>query len=254
VLLGLVHGPTELLPVSSSAHTALLPRLLRWPAEELPADLQTSFEVALHGGAAVGLLHALRHELRRDGRSPVARQALVLAAAIAPPAAVGYLLEDRLEHLLGDPGAVALGLLGGGLAMAVADMRAPHTRLAYGAEVGDGVYLGLAQVLALLPGVSRNGATLTVARARGFGRADAQTLSWRVGLPVIVGAALLKGWRATRQPLPPGAALPFAAGALASLSSTLACASLLAPERRGRALWPFALYRAGVATLALNRR
>jgi undecaprenyl-diphosphatase len=115
----------------------------------------------------------------------------------------------------------------------------------------DGLVLGLAQALALLPGVSRNGATLTAARARGFAREDAQALSWRAGLPVIAGAAGLKASRLIQRGAPPGAAPALAVGTGAAFLSTLASAPLIRPGRRGRALWPFALYRAGLALAAV---
>jgi undecaprenyl-diphosphatase len=253
LLLGLVHGPTELLPVSSSAHTALLPDLLGWPAAELPPDLRTSFEVALHGGSLVGLAHALHHDFSDMLRQLDRQRIVLLALAIAPPAAVGYGLEGSLEHRLGGPRSIALGLLGGGFALALADRLAPRTRTLADATPRDGLLLGLAQALALLPGVSRNGATLTCARALGFTREDAQTLSWQVGLPVILGATFLKGRRLQRQPPPDGLAGPFAVGVGASLVSTLACMPLLAAKRRGRSLLPFALYRAALAALVLGR-
>jgi undecaprenyl-diphosphatase len=273
ILLGLIHGPTELLPVSSSAHTLLIPRLLRWPEQELPAAQRTAFEVALHGGAALGLLYALRRELggwqstaqdrrlqsdeqatsSRSEESVTALRPLVLALAIVLPAAVGYVLEGRFERRLGNTRALAIGLHVGGVLLALADLRSAQARRVGEASGRDGLCLGVAQALALAPGVSRNGATLTAARALGFSRADAQTLSWSVGLPVIVGATLLKGRRLLREPLPPGAKAPFAAGAGASLLATLACAPLLAPKRRGRVLWPFALYRTSLAVLAARR-
>jgi undecaprenyl-diphosphatase len=268
VLLGLVHGPTELLPVSSSAHTAALPLLLGWHEDALPAEQKTAFEVALHAGAVLGLAYALRNEPPGSGCAALRRQRpigrgmnlsnrgalLFLGAAVAPPATVGYTLERRFEHHLGGTRAIVAGLLGGGLAMALADLRGPQRRYEQDASARDGLWLGLAQALALAPGISRNGATLTAARALGFTRADAQTLSWRAGMPVIVGATLLKGRRALAEPPPPGAALPFATGALASLLSTLACAPLLSAKRRRRALWPFALYRAALALLLIRAR
>ena len=127
-----------------------------------------------------------------------------------------------------------------------ADTR-PGTRSLADFGPRDGLALGLAQALALLPGVSRNGATLTAARARGFAREDAHALSWRAGLPVIAGAAGLKASRLAQRGAPPGAVPALAAGAGAAFLSTLACAPLIRPGRRGRALWPFALYRAGLA-------
>ncbi len=255
LLLGLVQGPTEVLPVSSSAHIALLPRLAGWPHAQHDAELRNSLEVALHAGTAIVLLLALRGELGQTAGSSSAAgldaRALASAAlALAPPALAGYLLERRLERRPSNPRALATGLALGGAAMAWADTR-PGTRSLADFDPRDGLALGLAQALALLPGVSRNGATLTAARARGFAREDANTLSWRAGLPVIAGAAGLKASRLAQRGTPPGAAPALAVGAGAAFLSTLACAPLIRPGRRGRALWPFALYRAGLALAAV---
>jgi undecaprenyl-diphosphatase len=249
LLLGLVHGPTEVLPVSSSAHTALLPRLAGWPSAELDAELAKTLEVALHGGAALALALALRHDLAEELRLLDRRRLAVLALSLAPPALTGYALEGHIERRLRSPRMLALGLAAGALAMAAADLRGAHTRSTGDAVPCDGLALGLAQALALLPGVSRNGATLTAARARGFSREDSQALSWRVGLPVLLGAAWLKGRRMAQRGVPSGLGAPLAAGAGAAFLSTLACSSLLAPGRRGRSLLPFSLYRWALAAV-----
>lgn len=169
--------------------------------------------------------------------------------ALAPPALVGYLQEQRLARRRTGPRALGAGLALGGAALAWADTRLGFRTLE-DAGPRDGLALGVAQALALLPGVSRNGATLTAARARGFTREDAQTLSWGVGLPVIAGAGALKAVRRAQRGAAPGMTPALAAGATAAFLSTLASASLIGPSTRGRALWPFALYRAGLALLA----
>ncbi len=202
MVLGLAHGPTELLPVSSSAHTELIPRLAGWPYAELHPELRNSFEVALHAGTAAALLIAMRRELAQALRELDGRGLAAAMLAIGPPVLVGYLLERRIERRPGAAPTVAAGLALGGIAMGLADARA-QTRTQADARPCDWLLLGLAQAVALAPGVSRNGATLTAARGRGFTREDAQALSWRVGLPVILGAAALKGLR-----LAPRGALP----------------------------------------------
>jgi undecaprenyl-diphosphatase len=248
-LLGLLQGPTELLPVSSSAHTVLVPELLGWSSAQLPAGQAKTFEIALHYGAALGLILTLRRELLGGVRRP-----LVLALSLAPPTVVGFALERPIEQRLSGRRAIAANLLAGGLAMALADARGSHTRRLADARAGDGLALGVAQALALVPGVSRNGATLTALRARGFRRADAQTLSWQVGLPPILAATALKGRRLMSDGVPPGFGRPLAVGVTAAFVSTTACSPLLAPRRRGRPLLPFALYRAGLAALVLGSR
>jgi undecaprenyl-diphosphatase len=102
-----------------------------------------------------------------------------------------------------------------------------------------------------VPGVSRNGATLTAARALGFGRAEASRLSWRAGLPVIGGAVALKGFRLARRGLDPSLRAPFAAGAAAAFGSTLAAAPLLRLTQRSYA--PLGAYRVALGALAVGR-
>lgn len=251
IALGLVQGPTEVFPISSSAHIALLPNLVGWPVAQLDAELRNSLEVALHAGTVAALLSALRGDLMQALREFDRRSLVVAALALAPPALAGYLLEQRLERRPSASHALAAGLALGGAAMALADAGA-GTRAIADAGPRDGLALGIAQALALLPGVSRNGATLTAARVRRFTREDAQAISWRVGLPVIAGAATLKARRLAQHGPPPGAVTPLAAGAAAAFISTLASAPLIRPGRRGRALWPFALYRCGLALLILH--
>jgi undecaprenyl-diphosphatase len=299
--LGLAHGPTELLPISSSAHTILIPWLAGWPYAELDPELRKSFEVALHAGTAVALLtdlhsveshpvlrsvierlkarrsHSVARAQRHAGSPPSAaaahgatdpgelpaRQALLIVAlSFIPPAIVGYTFEQPLQRRLSGPATIVAGLLLGGAAMALADASAADgTRPLAQASALDGLLLGLAQTCALVPGVSRSGAVLTAARARGFGRAASSTLARRTGLPVIVGAGALKTGRllqrgaASGTPLPGGRALLLGGGA--SFLSTLVASRLLRRDRGTQpatALWPYALYRGLLAVLVALRR
>ena len=117
----------------------------------------------------------------------------------------------------------------------------------------DGLLLGLAQALALVPGVSRNGATLTAARARRFDRMQANLLSRTVALPVILGAVSLKGARLSKRGLTPGTGRALVIGAASAFASTLASQRLIRLVERDRALWPYAAYRAALAALTLSR-
>jgi undecaprenyl-diphosphatase len=117
--------------------------------------------------------------------------------------------------------------------------------------VADAIAIGLAQACALMPGVSRNGATLSAARVLRFRRADANVISRQIALPVIMGAAVLKGVRITRRGIPAGFATGMLAGAGAAFASTLASMRLITMLERSRSLRPYALYRAGLATAAL---
>jgi undecaprenyl-diphosphatase len=257
--LGLLHGPTELLPISSSGHVTLIPWLLRRPyADIADPEIRKAFEVALHAGTAAALLVALRDEVGEATRGLDSRRLVLLVGSFVPPAVAGYTLERPIERRLGTPPTIAVGLLLGSVAMAAADRWGPTGRERDSAGAVDAVLLGLGQACALVPGASRNGMTLAVARARGFDREDSNVLSRHVALPIIVGASLLKGTRLVRRGLPPGLAARFALGVVASFASTLASVRLIRQVERDRSLLPYAVYRAVLAGVvvrtALRRR
>jgi undecaprenyl-diphosphatase len=252
VTLGVVQGPTELLPVSSSAHLSLIPWFAGWDWDRLDPEVRKSFEVALHGGTAAALLLGQRETIASELRSFDTRRASVLLLSFLPPAVIGLALERPITRKLGGPLPTALGLLAGAALMAAAD-RAPQRRQRGSVEALDGLLIGLAQAAALVPGVSRNGATLAAARARGFSREQANLLSRTVALPVIVGAAALKAMRMRRRGLPAAERRAFAAGTAASFASSLASQELIAQVERDRSLWPYAAYRAVLAGLVLAR-
>jgi undecaprenyl-diphosphatase len=279
VALGLLHGPTELLPISSSGHTTLVPWLAGWPYTELDPELRKSFEVALHAGTAAALL--LRPPWKTcasrpwsEGGAPTRFGAKLgfLAPALIPPALTGYALGGQIERRLSTPATIAAGLLAGSTAMIAAElfarersvdsrsgvapaMDAGGGKSRAGADAGplDGLALGLAQALALMPGVSRSGAALAAGRARGFSRRDSDRLSWSVGLPVIASAALLKGTRLAREGTPRGLRLPLAVGAASAFLSTLASTRMLGPERRAELLPACTAYRGVLALLVIRR-
>jgi len=248
--LGALHGPAELLPVSSSAHTELVPWLLGWEYAELDGELRKSFEVALHAGTAAALLIALRDEVGEAVGDLDRRRLVLLAGSFVPPAVVGLLLERPIERRLGTPRSMAFGLALGAAAMLAADVAGPSDRSREDAGLADALVLGVAQACALVPGVSRNGATLTAARLRGFARVDANALSRHVALPVIAGATLLKGVRLARRGLPRDARRAFAGGIAAAFGSTLLAKPLV---RDDRALWPYAAYRVALAAWTTTR-
>jgi undecaprenyl-diphosphatase len=253
VALGAVHGPAELLPVSSSAHVAILPWLLGWEYEELDADVRKSFEVMLHAGTAASLVVLGRRGVARPRRRRGAHELRLLVLSCTPPALVGLALERPIERHLGTPLTVAAGLLGGAALLAISD-RAPQRRARDEAGALDALWLGLAQACALIPGVSRSGATLSAARLRRFTRADAALLSRQAGVPVIAGAALLKGIRLQRRGLPREAVAPFIAGGAAAFTSAMAAGGLTRREDRSRSLLPYVAYRVVLAAAIVARR
>jgi undecaprenyl-diphosphatase len=251
VALGLIQGPSELLPISSSAHTALIPWLAGDRQAGAGAPRSRSFELALHGGAFVALALEMAGPLRRELRPAGRRGLLALALSLAPPAGAGLALRPMIERRLSGPRASAAGLTAGAVAMAIADTR---TAQRSAADVGarDGLVLGLAQALSLAPGVSRNGATLTAARARGFSRSGSQRLSWATGLGVIGAASGVEALRLARGERPERSSR-LAAGALAAFISTAVSARLMASRLERAALWPFSLYRCLLAVAILRR-
>ena len=201
--LGLAQGPTELLPVSSSAHTALIPLLLGWPYAELDGELRKSFELALHAGAGLALALDMRGELTRAvrllDRAPRQRRRAVARARRARRACA---CVRMIERRLGGPRSIAAGLTLGGLAHGArrrAGRRAGR-RADDDAGPADGLALGLAQAVALAPGVSRYGATLVAAaRAPLLARRPPRRCRWHAALPVMLGASALEGARLLRR-------------------------------------------------------
>jgi undecaprenyl-diphosphatase len=250
--LGAIQGPAELLPISSSGHLVLLPALLCWPYADLDPELRKSFEVALHAGTAAALAIALRREIAEVLGTLDARRVLGVALAFAPPAAGAFAFERAIEERAGGPRGVALAQIGAGIALAAADRR-PAERDQDDAGVRDHLLIGLGQAAALIPGVSRNGGSLTAARLRRFDRPAASRLSRHAALPIILAASTLKGVRLARRGMPAEIAVPFAAGAAAAFASTLAATRLVAVIDGARSYAPFAAYRVALGACALGR-
>ena len=249
-VLGAIQGPAELLPVSSSGHLVLVPAMLGWRYRDLDPEIRKAVEVALHAGGAVALLIGLRKEVAEYLRTFRLHNLASLTLSFAPAAAIALLFERPIERRLSEPHPVAIALIAGSAAMAVADGR-PELRTRDQASLADAIVIGLAQAFALAPGVSRNGATLTAARWREFRRADANVISRQIALPVIVGASALKGVRLARRDLPPGIATGMAVGALAAFSSTLVSMRLITMLERSRSLLPYVAYRTALGAAAL---
>ena len=246
VVLGLIQGPAEVMPVSSSGHLVLVPALLDWPYAQLPADVRKAFEVALHTGAGVALLWLLREDARTAARDP-----LGTALLTAPAAGIALALEDKIESKASDPKIAAGAMIAGGMGLWATDAKPPKgvRPLSQGQGFFARALIGIAQAAALVPGVSRNGATLTAARALGLDRETAARISWQAGLPIIGGATLLKLVRLGQRGLDRELRVPFAAGATAAFASTLVAAPLL----RVRRLRGIAAYRVALGAFALHR-
>ena len=203
IILGIVQGATEFAPVSSSGHLILVPWILGWTLIG-DADVQKSFDVSLHVGTLIGAIVYFRHEVARYAaawiRSVLARRigsaderiAWALVLGTIPGAIAGATFEDVIQERLGAPWLIALMLVAFGIVLVVVDRRARSDRPYDSIRPIDGLLLGTAQALALQPGVSRSGVTITAARAIGLDRESAARFSFLLSLPIIAGAGLYK--------------------------------------------------------------
>jgi undecaprenyl-diphosphatase len=263
IVLGITQGVTEFAPISSSGHLILVPWLFGWRILGDP-DLNKTFDVALHLGTLAGALVYFRRDVGRYLAAWVRsirtrsiatvdeRLAWALVLGTVPGVVAGALLEGVVQEHLGQPLLIAAMLAAFGVLLYVVDRRAAERRSISDLRVRDGLALGVAQALALQPGVSRSGVTITAARAMGLDRASAARFSFLLSLPIIAGAGVYKGLDLLRTGIPPGMGGPFLWGICASaVSGFLVIAFLLSYLRRhdvGVFLW----YRLAAAALTLG--
>lgn len=262
-VLGLVQGATELLPISSSGHLILVPWLFEWEYLEANDAFNQTFDVSLHLGTlvAVGayfwgdlraLVVAWLGTLRRRSISSTdERVAWVVVAATIPAGLLGVALEDVIAGNLGEPWQMAIFLAVFGLVLGWADRR-PATRTIGDLTVRQGVAVGLAQSLSLMPGVSRSGITITVGRLLGLDRDSAARFSFLLLLPITFAAVVFKGLTdLVLADLPSGMTGPFVVGVLASLGSGLLAIVFLLDYVRNHNYDVFVIYRLVAAAAIL---
>ena len=264
LLLGIVQGLTEFLPISSSGHLILVPWLQEYHFLQDNEAFNKTFDVALHAGTLAAVLIYLRAEIvrllralwgsvrRRAVGGAEERLAWAIVVGTIPAVIAGGLGEGLIEDHLGDPWQIAILLIVFGLLLGYADRRPQREGLE---DVGprQGLYIGLAQVLSLAPGVSRSGITITAARFLGLDRDSAARISFLLLTPVTAGAVVFKAFGAASEGLPPGVAGPMIVGTIAAaVSGYLAIAGLIAFVRR-HSYDVFVVYRVllGIALLLL---
>lgn len=264
VVLGLVQGLTEFLPVSSSGHLILTRWALGWGTGDGGVD--KAFDVAVHVGTLLGATGFLRADLmllgraawaslrdRRIGTDPADRLPWMLLLATIPAAVTGALLEATIAERLGAPWLVAVMLIAGSALLWAAD-RFPERSGFADLTMKHTTLIGVAQALALQPGVSRSGATLAAARALGYDRDAAARFSFLLSLPLIAGAGLYEGLKLfDGRSVPPGIGAALLVGAVVAAATSVAAVwGVLAIVRR-RSFLPFVIYRvsAGVTVLAV---
>jgi len=197
IVLGILQGATEFIPVSSSGHLVLVPWLLDWPEPGL------AFDAIVHWGSVLAVLAVFWRDLWRLLRAglgslrtrsladPDARIAWWIVIGTIPAAVIGYLFQDFFETLFGTPVAAACFLLLTGVILSVSEWLGPRTKEAEGMRWPDALLVGLAQAAAIAPGISRSGATIAAGLLLGVRRAAAARFSFLLVVPAILGAGVL---------------------------------------------------------------
>ena len=251
IVLGIVQGLTEFLPISSSGHLLAVPWLFDW--DDFGADgesLKKTFDVALHIGTLLGVLLYFRTDLwqlTRDGltrpRSRQGRFAWMLAASAVPAAITGAVLNDWIDENLGQIPLIATMLIVFGLVLLWAD-RAGGTRAIEEVRLRDVVFMGIGQAVALQPGVSRSGVTMTAGRFAGLSRDASVRVAFLMSVPITAGAVLFKGVDVMGEGgIPEGFAPAFAWGIAASAVTGFVAVWGILRLIRTSTFTPFVIYR-----------
>lgn len=255
IFLGCIQGLTEFLPISSSGHLALLEHFFQVEGGGL------SFDILLHLGSLLALLFYFRADWLGMAKavltpSPYTRLErrlfICLVAASIPGALAGILLKHYAETVFRQPWRIALLLGGMGLLLILAERLARHTRPLTNFHLGDALLIGLSQALAVMPGVSRSGITMTTGLFLGFTRESAARFSFLLATPIIAGAGLydlLKWFKHPPEHLSWAAGV---AGFLAAVLSSYLAISFLLRFLRRHTFYPFAAYRLLLAAVILG--
>jgi len=246
LVLGILQGLTEFLPVSSSAHLALAPWLFGWQ------DPGLAFDVALHFGTLVAVLWYFRKEWgeliaaaisilkKRRVETVEEKRVVFLILATIPGAIGGLLLEKKAETAFRAPALTATALIVMGIVLWAADRFSQKTRELPTMRGVDALLIGLSQVFALIPGVSRSGATITTGLLRKFDRQSAAVFSFLMSMPIIAAAVVLEGPKALHSA---GLAPELIVGVIASAISGWLAISVLLRYVTRHSYGVFALYR-----------
>ena len=255
IVLAIVQGLTEFLPISSSGHLVLVPYLVAW------TDQGLAFDVAVHFGSLIavvvffredilGLLRGSAQVVSGDVKSPQAYMAVAIGLGTIPAAAAGLLFASWIEANLRDPSIIVYTLAGYGILMAAADRYARRDKGIAEVRIKDALIIGVAQALALVPGTSRSGITITAGRLLGFERQDAARFSFLLSAPVILLATLYKGGELVMG-VEPVAWSELALGVLVSAVVAYLSIEFFMRFVTRIGLAPFAIYRLLLAALIL---
>ena len=246
LILGIVQGFTELLPISSSAHLALTPWLLGWP------DHGLAFDVALHLGTLIAIVAYFQDEWRRLFSAAVSllrkrraetdeeKRVVFLVIATIPAGLAGLLLEDAAETIFRSPALIATNLIVLGVLLWAVDRFMSRERGMESMGWKDAMAIGLAQCLALVPGVSRSGSTITAGRALKLTRESAAVFSFLLSMPITLAAIVFKLPDAVREA---ESLAPMAVGVVAAAVSAWVAIAVLLKYVARRSYGVFAVYR-----------
>jgi undecaprenyl-diphosphatase len=261
--LGIVQGLTELLPISSSGHLILVPWLADWRYLETHKDFNKTFDVALHLGTLVAVVVYFWEDVvrfvaawfrsvgHRAIRSADEKIAWLVFLATIPGAAAGAAGEETIEKHLGAPWQIAINLAVFAVVLWIAD-RSAQTRKLEDIGLWTALGVGAAQAIALMPGVSRSGITITAGRFLKLDRDSAARLSFFLLIPIVFGAVLYKGLKhVVFASLPPGSTGPFIVGTIAAAGMGLVAIDLLLGYVRRHDYSVFVLYRLAAAAAIL---
>ena len=263
LVLGATQGFSELLPVSSSGHLILVPWLAKWTYLEHHESFNKTFDVSLHLGTLVAVVAYFWNDVVRYVAAFVAvvrtrairtddeRLSVGIAIATIPAAIVGALGESKIDEKLGQPWQIAIFLAVFGVLLWYAD-RTPEEVQISGLGLWRSVLIGVSQILALMPGVSRSGITITTGRFSRLTRDAAARFSFLLLIPIVLGAVLYKGLKhVVLNPLPAGSTGPFVVGTIASAAVGLVAIDVLLGYVRRHNYSPFVMYRLAVAVFVL---
>jgi len=247
IVLGAVQGLAEFLPISSSAHLILVPWLLKWQ------DPGLAFDVALHLGTLLALLIYYRDEWIAMARSVVGGQSAerrllqLLIVASVPGAIIGLAFEKQAETTFRSPLLIAIAMAVLAVMLWLFDKLSPQKRTIGEMTYWDALVIGFSQALAIIPGVSRSGATITMARAVGVERGDSANFSFLMATPIIAGAGLVEARKLIHEGLDWSVGLGFISAAVFGLVAI----AFLIRYVRTRDYVVFAVYRLLIAALVI---
>jgi undecaprenyl-diphosphatase len=265
IILGIVQGITEFLPISSSAHIIIVPWFFGWGEPGL------TFNVAVHMGTLLAVLLYFRADIMAMAMAlpkgiaagtpladPMSRMALIILAGSIPAGVIGFTFGDQIENVFHDGGnaSVAMAIIAGmlivvGLLMLMVERRLPQHREFERIGWRDGIIIGLAQAVSLIPGTSRSGSTITAGMILGLRKEVAARFSFLLGIPAVAGAGMLEASRLAERGLAADERLPFIVGAITSLVVGYASIAFLLKFLRTNSVLVFTVYRCGLGLMML---